>query len=322
MKKGFSLLEMLAAMAVFALMMAVAFGLISQASSLSTNVKGRAEAFTSAQTAFEAMARNLSQATLNTYWDYDPPFSFTGTGYEPSRYIRKSELHFISGRAEQLIPQRSGATGDAVFFQMPMGYTRNASLRGLNEMLNNVGYFVEFGSDQEILPDFVGTGGARQRYRLKEFREPAESTKIYQKSGNTWFTDALAANAPRPLYLAENIVAIYLRPKISQSSSGDLTPYTESNIYDSHAGAKSNPQPVAAHQLPPVVELTMVALDEASANRLNNQPLPFALPKLTDRSDAGYSALLANLRALLDGARLNYRIYSTDIAIGSAKWSP
>src|ERR1700677_4331589 len=67
---GFSLLEMLVSMAILGLIMAIVLSMTQQTSSLWKNTSGKIEGFRNARTAFDAMTRTLSQATLQTYYDY------------------------------------------------------------------------------------------------------------------------------------------------------------------------------------------------------------------------------------------------------------
>ena len=109
--------------------------------------------FRQARDGFDAISRRLSQATLNTYWDYDDP-------NVPTRYIRQSELRFLSGPTEGL----AGATGGGrrwpthgLFFQAPLGVSQPGAdeLTGMTTLLNSWGYFIEFGSDTAFRPDIL-----------------------------------------------------------------------------------------------------------------------------------------------------------------------
>ena len=79
-----------------------------------------------ARVAFERMTRNISQATLNTYYSY----FYASGATAPSYYMRQSELEFMSGNGpvggSTFI---SGTVGGAqqithaIFFQAPLGVT-------------------------------------------------------------------------------------------------------------------------------------------------------------------------------------------------------
>ena len=92
------------------------------------------------------------------------------------------------------------------------------------------------------------------------------------------------------------------------------------------------------HQLPPIIQVTMVAIDEASAarqqaltgevapewtqglfERVNNED--DYLDDLGNPVDPKPGTLISNLAPKGGGVRMNYRIYSADVPIRAAKWS-
>src|SRR5690349_5884687 len=126
---GFTLVELLLAMAVAALIAVFLASMVNQTSSLWSNTKARVEQFRDARLAFEAITRRLSQATLNTYWDYYyPPGSnssslSSSTAVAPIGYGRQSELRFVCGSGTGLTAS-TGANASlrpahAIFFQAP-----------------------------------------------------------------------------------------------------------------------------------------------------------------------------------------------------------
>ena len=78
-------------MSIISLLLIVLLQMTNSTSELWTRTTGKTEQFRAAREGFESMTRNLSQATLNTYWDYDNPNS-------PTRFMRQSELRFICGQ--------------------------------------------------------------------------------------------------------------------------------------------------------------------------------------------------------------------------------
>ncbi len=118
-RNGFTLVEILVAMAVLALIMVMLLTITVQISDMWRKTTGKIEQFRSARDAFDSMSRRINQATLNTYWDYDDPIT-------PTRYVRQSELRFICGQTETLAgkpasPKRWAMHG--IFFQAPFGFT-------------------------------------------------------------------------------------------------------------------------------------------------------------------------------------------------------
>ena len=128
--------------------MVVLLGMTDQTQRLVRSTSAKVEQFQDARVAFEAMTRRLSQATLNTFWDYDNPT-------QPTRYIRAAELRFRSGPMKNLT---GGAglgglqPGHGVFFQAPIGLVdplKSPSLIPLDHLMNTWGYFIETGSDAD-----------------------------------------------------------------------------------------------------------------------------------------------------------------------------
>ena len=104
--------------------------------------------------------------------------------------------------------------------------------------------------------------------------------------------------------------------------------------YDS-TKTNSDPEINPKNQLPPVVQVTMVAIDETSASQLaqrfpNSATLGLGMSSLFLSSakledDAGTAAPgdgdLAELEKQLVGLRAAYRVFTTNVTIRGAKWS-
>ena len=364
-KGGFTLVELMVSMAILAMLLLVLASLTNATQRSWTYTSGKIEEFRNAREAFESITRKLGQATLNTYWDYLYPNG--DASKPPTGYVRQSELRFICGPASGLMPAMQDANGNAlsttthaIFFQAPLGYTTNATYTDLKKLLNTCGYFVEFGSDQPSWPTFLQGKPSppapqpRYRFRLMELMEPSEWLTLYNYTsgtsgsipknptytGHEWFTTPLAAS-PRPArVVAENIVALVLQPKLSAGDIAGLNKnggaYSDASLapnynYDSTAinsDANINPK----NQLPPVVQVTMVALDENSANRMTARGASNLAAKLgTLFADATkYDADLRrnpasssdqSLEKYLIDNKINYRIFTTSVSLKGAKWS-
>lgn len=366
-RPGFTLVELLVSMAILVLLLLVLVSMTDATRKTWSYTNSRIEQFRNAREAFESITRKLSQATLNTYWDYHYPNN--DTTQPPDSYIRQSELRFISGDAATLTGSSNTQT-HAVFFQAPMGYVSDtADYSNLENLLNTWGYFIEFGSDSSMRPAFINSipnvSAEHYRFRLMELMEPSDSLTLYNEEaaagGNslyklkTWFTIPFSkGGATRPVRpLAENIVALVLLPKLT---SGDQTAgnYTDASLapnylYDStgtgmNTLSDKNLDPV--NQLPPIVQVTMVAVDETTFNRLvpavpSGHPAPampdLGLSKLFNQA-SDYQKDLDQLQAnLLQGSftdngqtytpsvtvasKLNYRLFTTNVSLKAAKWS-
>ena len=259
--------------------------------------------------------------------------------FTPDHYTRLSELRFICG------PKLAGDLAStpprpthAVFFQAPLGLTSGSAYARLENLLNTVGCFIEFGSDNALRPPCIEQAkGAvlRYRFRLKELIEPSESLCIYQNtsgnantySGKDWFSTPLGntggGNAPWTRVLAENVIALVLLPKLAAGDVNNATQLSGSYSYDStatNANATLNPK----NQLPPVVNVTMVAIDENSASRLANR-YGASIPDLglngLFADAANLSRDLQQLEDKLTALGVNYRVFTADVPIRAAKWS-
>ena len=385
-------------MVVLALMLVLLSQLTSATQKTWTSTVGKVEQFRDARQAFEAITRRLSQATLNTYWDYA-----LNTAGVPTDYVRQSELRFISGNTTALQIDSTGSSGaplrptQAVFFQAPLGVVANTTdYHGLDNVLNTWGYCIEYADDSATRPTFLSTlarpPATRNRFRLVELQEPSDSFSLYQREyakntsappaaptgGNAaytakdWYSTPLGAVPPantanppaRPVHvLAENVVALIILPKLSredETPAGGLT-YTDSSLcpyylYDSTStsnNAATSPNPPAGsgsitvdrnlnpkNQLPSVVQVTMVAVDELSFGRLlssrsdQTAPPDFQAPAngsatplfqtvgdTVNAGNAGYAKDLQTLETNLQSYHLNYRVFTTAVSIKAAKWS-
>lgn len=320
--QGFTLVELLVSMAVFAMIMVVIFGLTQQAGNAWRSTSSKIEAFQGARAAFETITDTLSQATLNTYYDYADASgrsrnsliasSGTAANFVPATYTRFSDLHFISGKA--LLPTQ---VTHSIFFQTPAGYSASSSFQQMDTLLNACGFYVAFDKDPSR-PAFLTTP-ERYRFRLFEFIQPSEQFSVFSSaSGNSWFTVPAASSSPPRAQMADNIIALIVLPKASDAdSAGTLAPLYE---YDSRDTTK----PVSSNQLPPLVEVVLVAIDEPSAKRLElkngSTPPDFGLASLFQQP-ASLDDDLKALEKTLIGKHLNYRIFRTTVPLRSSKWS-
>ena len=377
--RAFTLIEVLVSMAILSFILVMLVQITSTTQKTFTSTVGKIEQFRDARQAFEAMTRRLSQATLNTYWDYYPPL--TTANSVPSAYVRQSELRFVSGSTQTLLPDSTNRPTQAIFFQAPLGVVSDtADYHGLDNLLNTWGYCIEFSSDAANQPPFLTSMArppvAHYRFRLVELQEPSDSFSLYLKEAalsnnsttppnvlnalyytTSWFCDPSNSSLPlgqvgatnRPVHaLADNVVALILLPKLSkedqnttQNSGGSTGSYTDSSLspyylYDSTSTSNNSPNlhntatTDAAlnprNQLPPVVQVTMVAVDETSYNR--SQGSKTTAPSLfantlfgSSASSSSYTSDLQTLGNSLQSQRLTYRVFTTEVSIKAAKWS-
>lgn len=316
-----TLVEVLVATTILLLLMTVLFSMLSVITRAWTQSSQRIDAFQGARVAFDRVTRMLSQATLNVYWDYDDP-------NDPKIYRRQSELAFAVLQAGtnglKGDPDPGAGTGHGVFFQVPIGATAKTAtpdLRPLSQTLTSIGFSVRWVSDKQIRPAFIA-GPEKFRMRLMQYRSLSEDLKVYSQQGTdvrSWIDEM------EQVPLADNIVWMAIWPRLSpvQDPVGDKI--TEDYTYNSRKGADTTPQPITAHQLPPTVQVTMIAIDERTAERFAPNVLPAEIVN-------SYADTLANVRdyeqdietisTKLNDARINFRIFTTSVQLRESRWSP
>jgi len=348
---------------ILSLILVMVLAITDQTSKIWKRSSSEIQAFQNARAAYDTMTMRLSQATLNTYLDYYNSSNQSRTAYlassptgifVPTNYARSSDLHFVVDQATTLVPLDNTASpaqtaachpGHAVFFQAPLGFTTSSgTYGGLANMLNACGYYVEFNTDLPYLPSFLSTSSVihpRYRYRLMEFLQPTESNTIFSTtSGNTWFTSFLPPNvtqAQAPLrMLAENIIALAIVPELSPqtTTTSQFNLLSGSYTYDTRAGDIVTNK-LTHNQLPPLLRVVMVAIDETSATHLNpngSTTPPSLISGLsffkttsatytTGSPNADINNDLSTLTTALSAQKVNYRVFDTDVAIRGAKWS-
>lgn len=279
----------------------------------------------------------------------------TGAAGEASSYPG----HAVFFQAPLGITRLSAATGT------------ETNTENMVNLLCGRGYFVEWGDDQSFRPPFLSSLNSvptRQRLRLMEYSPTAEMNRIYDSTlrplvdsqtgvnnGKRWFNEGefAALNSviinsetattrafTRPV--AENILALIISPQIETTGNTSVQPYSiaPSYLYDStlqvNPGASastSNPQGTQ-HLLPPLLKVTMVALDERSGeflSRSENDTMRgevLASVALLFQTAAAYTMDLegdegnpGGLETLLLEKKLNYRVFTTTIALKQARWS-
>ena len=344
---AFTLIEVLVAASILIVMVGFMLSVASQTARIMRSTSGKIEQFREARQGFERMTTRLSQATLNTYWDYD-------NATTPQRYERRSELRFISGDSQTLIGN-SGTKkrlGHCVFFNAPLGFAETVPNPRLGNALNTWGYFAEFDSDELSRPGFISDSLVpfKYRWRLMEFAEATEKFNVYNftsgsvnglpKSssykGLDWFQTSLQTSTAPIRVVAENVVALVITPRLSkaeeiplQTGNPDLSPLAPNYSYDStasNADARLNPK----NQLPPVLQVTMVAIDERSAESLKLDPSKWDLlgvsTKFKNTASFTNDMSLAStqpdsLEKKLVSLKAQYRIFTTNVHIRAAKWS-
>ena len=359
---AFTIIELLVSMSIVMVLLVVLFQMVNQTSAIWRYTSGKVEQFRGARAAFESITRNVSQATLNTYLDYDR----SKDDASKLAYVRQSELRFLCGPATKLLDQgvADGAkvVSQAIFFQAPLGFVQSfgtdgkpSKYYGLDNLLNSWGYFVKQGDDSQLRPDILGAlVPTKTRYRLMEFMQSSDRMTLYAYTSPPktlagtaqWqnFTDAARVDAQAkyrdynkyewfatPIsqetagqqcthVLAENVVALIFQPKLTKEDEDLMGILSKDYEYNSALpGGKGMLS--MKNQLPPVVKVTMVAIDEESAARLQRSgDSDLKVDELfTDVNS--YEGDLKILEDRLLEKNLKFRVFSTDVTIRGAKWS-
>ena len=302
MMRGFTLLELLVATAVF---IGLALILVSIAASLSSSWQlgiAHNERRSSALSAFSRMARDLRFASL-------PP--------DPSAANFQLVINPAGLGTNYLLPQ-------AAFWQAPVSsgpVSTNIAPVGRNQAL--VGYFVQWVSE---------TNGPVTNFSPKLCRLVIDSSSTnYQfAKPSDWVSDSLIANnAPATKasgyagQLAENVLGLWIRPldqrkeSILNDAKAEAFP---SGQFDSARGytvgitnaSGTLVRKVFAPALPASLEVVVVAVDARTAKRLSGDEKPGArTADMRADVDAFYNKLRPEIK---QGAR----IYRTVIDLHSA----
>lgn len=383
-RAGFTLIELLVSMTFLVILMLVVTQVVSMVQRSWVRENSRVSQFREARIAFDTLSRNLSQATLNTYWENEfDPLGSDSAGQSRTKaksYVRRSELQFICGPSSQVMAGAAGKAssypGHAVFFQAPLGVTRliaatgdQANTENMVNLLCGRGYFVEWGSDAPYRPPFlesVKSVPTRSRLRLMEYSPTAEMNRIYDttlrplvdnatgvNNGKRWYNEGdyaviksavkdgetVATRAfTRPI--AENILALIIAPQLEKTGS-TVVPYSIAPqfLYDStltlNPGATKGTNPQGTqHLLPPLLKVTMVALDERSGeflaraenDKLRQEVLDAVGSMFTNAASLeqeldGVNGGQGTLEKLLISKKLSYRFFTTTIALKQSRWS-
>jgi len=323
--RAFTLVELLVASVIVILVVVLLSSLVGRVSTIWMQADSRVSSFQSARFAFERITRSLSQATLNPYWDYvdsggNRRTDQNASSFTPVGYGRMSDQAFCLLPASDFAAQ---GTAWATFFQAPVGHVGLSAYARLDNLLNAVGFFVEFNSDleastQSLKPAFLTE--PKWRYRLMELVQPSEDLGVFLKPGREWIKDAMDGPKPRQARpIAENVIALIFQAK---TEDGTPLPSSASYVYDS----RDINSPNTLNQLPPQVQVTLVTIDEVSAARLATQYETTAPPLVKQtyfKTPASFADDLRNLETDLANhpAKLNYRTFNATVRLESAKWS-
>ncbi len=333
------MVELMVGIVISIILIGVLLAAMTQLSTTVRTVDSKIDAFQGAEAAFDLMTQTLSDATLNTYYDYD-------SSSAPTTYLRRSDLHFLVEQNSNLttaFPNSNANSGQSAFFQSPVGYSNNSTYAHTPGLLNACGYFIQFGPDSASWPT-IFTAGSRTihyRYRLMQAVQSTEFNGIFGDLESTtaeggsgtfpttpWFKSLGSVALP----IAENVIALVIWPQSPAvtSASGVSTDYQ----YSSRQGLPTPSNSLQSEQLPQILQVTIVAIDNASALRLDTgSPSP---PTVIENALKGgstgtglfktasttqYTADLASLEQALGTAHIQYQVLATSVTLRESKWS-
>lgn len=317
---AFTLLELLVAVTILAIIIVSIGGIINMMASTSSRIGGKLEEFEAARTAFDTIARSIRQASLTSYLGYDDPRS-------PKAYVLRSDLQFICGPQKDLgISDSSAANSHGIFFQMPDGFTDDTSLKATSGLLNATGFFLSYGPDTRRPSFLSGKTDVRNRFRLNQFLEPREFMEIYTKTiqvnsdgipeandsydGTDWFAGKVNQGQSCHV-LAENVIALVIVPIMGGQPASSYLWNSRSTV------------PAVRNRLPQSVKLAMAVIDERSAAKLGNgsaAPEPLVLGSDLFIDPANFETDIATLESRLNEVtpKINYRIFKTEIPLNAS----
>jgi len=234
----------------------------------------------------------------------------------------------------------------------------------MNGLMNAWGYFIEFNTDEldrpQLLNQLDNAPRPRPRYRLMEFRQPTEYVQVYKlhlrdmdknaskQKAYEWFTEGLySVNSDWNTSLtdrdtegffrttrvvSENIIAMILHPRESdekrESGKDELAPDYHFCSRRFQWGGGGTLASRTRHQLPPVIDVTFVAVDEVSFNALASRDGIKSAdddPQLIDKDlfkrAKDFRKDLRDLEDVLKEKKLEYRVFNTSLRIRESKWT-
>lgn len=134
--------------------------------------------------------------------------------------------------------------------------------------------------------------------------------------------------------MAENILTLVISPRDSLLKAGEDRTETFSKIAPQYTYDSNNADPEFesySQLVPPLVRVTMVAIDEASAVRLADEfdtSPPELIPKGLFENTRNYDKDVVELSEYLNSFRvgdknitINHKVFSAMVLLRSAKWS-
>ena len=310
-RKGWTLIEVLISTSILAVLVMVMAEALNTTQRSWLASRSAAERQQTVDSAISVLSREVRQAMLASRPSYDTALD---------KLVPASDLHFVCGPAAELLPGVPGVCGDAVFFQRP---GRDGDLQ---RAMQACGFFVQFGGDEVWRPTFLTALPSNRRLRLLQFHQPAENLTLFQPTAvigeasrlsqltsrsdlYNWFVQPLSdtgAFKSSVSVVAENVVAMIVQASPSAQRCYD------SRRFQWEAGSAE--AALSRHQLPDMMDVTLVMVDEAGWARLAQDEaeslaaVVMSFVKAQSWQPETLQKSLDGLQALLQNHRLSTRI--------------
>jgi prepilin-type N-terminal cleavage/methylation domain-containing protein len=308
MNKGFSLLEMLVAVAVFALLLVLLSGAYSGVDRAVSQANARREANQTGRAALEWITRDLERIrplAPGSVWSVTQN---TNT----NRPAATAGVQFLIA-SNQITANKNP---HAAFWQV-------ASEESAGRTMAVVGYFVRW------VAETSGTRPVLCRLYLNQTN--AGYTNLYagtDTSGTAWLNDALLTNAPADAagsykgWFADNVHSIWFRAL--DANGAPITANASSNAfpggsYNSSEGYLSGTNRVMGPALPASVEVAVIVVNP---NRLQGNTATFPVPAGLGSNPANFWSDIQSAMAdtnIPPRLRESLRLYSTRVPIRYAQ---
>jgi uncharacterized protein (TIGR02599 family) len=340
---AFTLMELMVSIALVSILMLLVAGTTNAVSKLWRKSVMQTASYSEAREAFDSLTTQLSQLSLQPYWDYVDASGRVRSeanfnSFVPAAIKRQSDLHFIMGPTTEIVAGTGAAThpGHAVFFQKLGG---QASGLPFSNLVETAGFFIEAvdAPSDPYTPTVVknALNLTGQKMRLVEVQALPNDTTVYASTNSSsaaaqkgWISD-LQVNNPsqrsKKRVAAENVILLVLRGRLSETADSTGAVLAPDYFYDSRAwvAGTSARTEKTRNTPPPIIDVVMVVLEEDSANRLSRAG------ELTP-SAMGYAGLFANAAKLdddlhqlednLNVKKIGYRVLRASVPVANARW--
>ncbi len=311
-KRAFSLVEVMVATIILALIVTMLATLISRASQLWIFAEAQNQRRSTGRALLQFIARDLEMATI--------PVPY------PSLNSSAANLQFVTSSTNVI--DSSILNPHAVFFQAPVASNRS---RG---DLAEIGYFVRW--DTQSQP---GTAKA-QLCRFEVDPSDSQNYRIYAKNADgtpaNWLDastiDQVAPSTAAENYrgwFADNVIALWIRCLDSQGKpilkAASGTSLNGGYGFDSRQGYLSPSSGAAqyAPALPASVEIVLVAVDAQTAKRIKSPIVATpGSPENFDKDQSTVGSLAHFVATLPDSVKPGVQVFSTRVYLKNSNRTP